>query len=239
MLKTIFWFIYFFVYLLFILPNFIRVRALDRAQKIPERDLEVNNVVKKWALSIINFSGSKVSVIGTENVPAQGGVVFISNHQGNFDIPILLGYIDKPKAFIAKKELKKLPLISSWMHYMNCVFIDRSSSRSALRAIQEGVVHLQMGYSLVIFPEGTRSKGNQIGEFKSGSFKLATKAKVPIIPVTIKGSYKIIEANGGLIKPALVEVIISEPVSTAGLSREEIDDLPEKVKNIIASQLEN
>src|SRR5665647_291488 len=118
MLKTIIWFIYFWCYLIVILPNLIKVRALHRANKTEQRDREVDRIVKKWARSMVNLSGSKVIVTGEEHVPTQGGVVFISNHQGNFDIPILLGYIDKPKAFIAKKELKKLPLISSWMYYI-------------------------------------------------------------------------------------------------------------------------
>lgn len=237
MLRTIIWYFCFWGYLILILPSLIKVRALHRAKIIDKRDREVDRIVKKWARSMVNLSGSKVIVIGKEHIPPRGGVVFISNHQGNFDIPILLGFIDKPKAFIAKKELKKLPIISSWMYYMNCVFLDRSSARAGLKAIQEGVALLKQGYSQIIFPEGTRSRGDQLGEFKLGSFKLATKAEVPIVPVTIKGSYNIMEANGGLIKPAVVEVFISKLVSTAGLSKEEIEQLPEKVRNTIAFQL--
>ncbi|MEL7564257.1 MAG: lysophospholipid acyltransferase family protein [Dehalobacterium sp.] len=237
MLRTIIWFAYFWVFLILIMPELIKVKALHKAEKFTERDLEVDRVVKKWARSLVKLSGTKVFVTGQEHVPAQGGVVFVSNHQGNFDIPILLGYIDKPKAFIAKKELKKMPLISSWMYYMNCVFIDRGHPRAGLKSIQEGAAYLKQGYSQVIFPEGTRSRSNNMGEFKPGSFKLATKAEVPIVPVTIKGSYHIMEANGGLIKPAVVRVIISEPVSTKGLSKEETDELPEKVRNIIELQL--
>jgi 1-acyl-sn-glycerol-3-phosphate acyltransferase len=238
MLRTIIWFLHFWGYLILIMPSLLKVRALHRAKKIEMRDREVDRIVKKWARSMVNFSGSKVIVTGGEHIPPRGGVVFISNHQGNFDIPILLGFIDKPKAFIAKKELKKFPLISSWMYYMNCVFMDRSSARAGLKAIQEGVAFLKQGYSQIIFPEGTRSWGDQLGEFKPGSFKLATKAEVPIVPVTIKGSYNIMEANGGLIKPAVVEVFISEPVPTIGLSKKEVEQLPEKVRNIIALQLQ-
>jgi 1-acyl-sn-glycerol-3-phosphate acyltransferase len=238
MLRTIIWFIYFWCYLIVILPSLAKVRALHNAGKIEQRDREVDRIVKKWARSLVNLSGSMVVVIGEENIPTRGGVVFISNHQGNFDIPILLGYIEKPKAFIAKKELKKLPLISSWMYYMNCVFIDRGNARAGLKAIQEGIAFLKKGYSQIIFPEGTRSRGDKLGEFKPGSFKLATKAGVPIVPVAIRGSYKIMEANGGLIKPAVVEMFISEPVPTAGLSKEETEQLPEKVRNIINLQLQ-
>ncbi len=120
---------------------------------------------------------------------------------------------------------------------MNCVFMDRSNPRAGLKAIQEGVAHLKEGYSQVIFPEGSRSRGEQMGEFKPGSFKLATKARVPIVPVTINGSYNIMESHGWTIKPAVVEVSISQPIPTAGLTKEEIDELPDKVRHIITLEL--
>jgi 1-acyl-sn-glycerol-3-phosphate acyltransferase len=148
-----------------------------------------------------------------------------------------MAYINKFKGFIAKKEIQKLPIISSWMRNLKCVFMDRKNIRQAVEAINEGVEILKQGYSTVIFPEGTRSRSDNMGEFKAGSFKLATKSGAPIIPVTIKGSYKLFEANGRMVKPADVEVIVSPPVQTANLSREEVNILPERVKEIIESNL--
>jgi 1-acyl-sn-glycerol-3-phosphate acyltransferase len=116
---------------------------------------------------------------------------------------------------------------------MKCVFMDRNDIRQSVQAINEGVDLLKQGYSMVIFPEGTRSKGETMGEFKQGSFKLATKAGVPIVPVAIKGSYKMMEEKG-FIRPASVEVIISKPISTEGLTREELQQLPDRVKEIIS-----
>lgn len=104
-------------------------------------------------------------------------------------------------------------------------------------AIVEGIKIIKEGHSLVIFPEGTRSKGGPLGEFKAGSFKLATKSKAPIIPVTMDGTYKLMEAQGGKVKPATVNVYIHPPVETANLTKEEQIELPERVKNIIASKL--
>lgn len=237
MIRTIIWFIYFWLYLIFVLPSMFKIKYYDSKNDIKRRDEMVFKRVRQWSRSLVKLAGGKISVVGEENVPKDGAVVFISNHQGNFDIPIFLGHINKPKAFIAKIETIKIPLINSWMKQMKCVFMDRKDIRQSVQAINEGAKILREGYSLVIFPEGTRSKGDTMGEFKHGSFKLATKAGVPIIPVTIKGSYKMMEQRKFIIGPAKVEVIISKPIETKGLTREEIQELPDRVKEIISSQL--
>jgi 1-acyl-sn-glycerol-3-phosphate acyltransferase len=139
--------------------------------------------------------------------------------------------------FIAKIEITKMPIIHTWMNYLYCVFMDREDIRQSVAAINEGVDNLKKGHSIVIFPEGTRGKGGPIGEFKQGSFKLATKAQAPIVPITMKGSYKLFEANKGKIRPARVEIIISPPIETKGLSPQETKELPDVVRNIIISNL--
>jgi 1-acyl-sn-glycerol-3-phosphate acyltransferase len=99
-LRTIIWFIYFWAVLLKLIPSLIRVKHLQKAGNIQERDTLVDKKVKEWSTSLVKLSGSKITVSGEENIPADTAVLFVSNHQGNFDIPILLGYIKKPKAFI-------------------------------------------------------------------------------------------------------------------------------------------
>jgi len=236
MVRTILWFIYFWIYLIAIQPTLLRVNRLARMGKTDEHDQLTNQTAKKWAQSLIKLAGVTVVVSGEENVPS-GPVLFVSNHQGNFDIPLLIGYIDKPKAFIAKIELQKLPLIRTWMTHLKCVSIDRSDIRQSLKVINQAADHLKEGYSMVIFPEGTRSKGPTLGEFKPGSLKLALKAGVPIVPITIRGSYKIMEENGFRIKPARVEISIFDPIPTAGLTKEQAGELPERVKKIIKQGL--
>jgi 1-acyl-sn-glycerol-3-phosphate acyltransferase len=237
MIRTIIWYTSFATSLIGKIPQMYIVNSLEKRGQLIERDEYINKVASKWALNRLKLSGAKVTVFGQENIPKDKPVVFISNHQGNFDIPLFMSYIDKPTGFIAKIEMNKLPVIRNWMEYMNCVFMDRSNIRKSAEAIVEGVNIIKKGYSLVIFPEGTRSRGNTIGEFKAGSFKLATKSKVPIVPVTIKDSYKLMEANGSKIKPAEVEIYIHPPIETAGLSKEELETLPDKVKKIIQSNL--
>ncbi len=237
MFRTFFWFIYFWLYLIAIYPALLKVNQLAKLGKTTEHDQLTAQTAKKWARSLVKFAGVTVVTTGEENIPSEGSVLFVSNHQGNFDIPILLGYIDKPKAFIAKIELLKLPMIRTWMTHMKCVFMDRSDIRQSLKVINQATDHLKEGYSMVIFPEGTRSKGATLGEFKPGSLKLALKAGVPIVPITIRGSYKIMEQNGFIIKPAHVEITIAAPIPTAGLTKEEAAELPERVREIIEQGL--
>lgn len=232
MVRTILWFIYFWLYLIAIEPTLIRINRLSNMGQITERDRLTAHIAKNWARSLVKFAGVTVTITGEEKIPS-GPVLFVSNHQGNFDIPLLLGYINKPKAFIAKIELLKLPMISTWMTHMQCVFMDRSDIRQSLKVINQAADHLKEGYSMVIFPEGTRSKSETLGEFKPGSLKLGLKAGVPIVPITISGSYKIMEQNGFIIKPSHVEIIISDPIPTKGLTKEQAAELPEKVYQII------
>ena len=237
MFRTIAWFGYFWLYLIKIMPEYFKVNRLFKEGKIKERDMLVDSVASKWAKDLLKLAGARVKVIGAENVPIDRTVLFVSNHQGSFDIPILLGCIDKPKAFIAKVEMLKMPIIHTWMKQMNCVFLDRHDLRQSLRIMNEATEYLKEGYSMVIFPEGTRSKGKTMGEFKAGSLRIAIKANVPIVPVTINGSFKLMEQNGFIIKPAEVDIIISEPIETFGLIKEQANALHEKVRSIIASNI--
>jgi 1-acyl-sn-glycerol-3-phosphate acyltransferase len=228
MIRTIIWFIWFWVSLIFTLPFLLWTKILDKQGKEDQRIKVVNKTASVWSRSVVNLSGAKVTVEGLENLP-EGPVVFIGNHQGNFDIPILLSFIDKPKAFIAKIETLKLPFVSSWMRQMRCVFMDRNDIRQSITAINQGVQYLKEGYSLVIFPEGTRSGSIEMGEFKAGSFKLATKSGVPIVPIAINGSYNIMGKKSLIVKPAEVSVKILKPIETAKLSKEELKNLHDRV----------
>ena len=212
---------------------------MDKRRKQMAQDefaVLAEKVTGDWAAARMRQTGAKVTVKGLENIP-DGAVLFVSNHQSNYDIPVFMSYVRKPKGFVAKIETRKVPLLRYWMEFMDCIFIDRSDLRQQAKTIIEGINLLKNGHSMVLFPEGTRSKGESVGEFKAGSFKLATKSKVPIVPVTLDGTYKIMEANGWRIKPADVTLTIHPPIETEGLTREEELELSDKVKEIIVSAL--
>ena len=239
MIRSIYWYIVFFIGLLRSMPSLIKANSLAKKGLNKEKDEIVNRATKKWAKSLLKAAKVKVNVHGLENLPLDRNVLFIGNHQGNSDIPVYITSLPTLQGFVAKIEVEKIPGIYGWMKHMYCVFMDRSSLRKSSEAIIHGIKILKDGHSLVIFPEGTRSKGNSMGDFKAGSFKLATKSKKPIVPITISGSYKIMEANSKkwLIKPGTVDFYIHPMVETLNLSKEEQDLLPKKIKTIINSKL--
>ena len=234
-MRTIIWFTFFWLntfYTLFFIP---KAKSLMKKGLVKEKRLYINEVARRWARSLITLTGSSFEIIGLENIPKDKTVLFASNHQGNFDIPILLANIPIPISFVAKTELQKLPMVSTWMKLMECVFIDRKNLRQSLRAISEAIDILKTGHSMVIFPEGTRSKGTEMEPFKPGSLKLASRAGIPIVPVTIVGSYKILEANNNRVKPAKVKIIFSPAIETA--ETEKSTDLTVMVQEIIKQNL--
>ena len=137
----------------------VKVRFLRKKGKDKELELYCHKLTKNWANAVMKLAGAKITVKGEENlaIAKEQTVLFVSNHQSNFDIPIFLSKIDVPKGFIAKKELKSWPLINLWMKNIRCVFMDRDNVRKSAEAIVEGINILKSGHSMVIFREGTRS----------------------------------------------------------------------------------
>ncbi len=236
MIKTVLFFVSLTLTLIATAPLLLKAKYLGALGKKDEKADYVERITGRWARLVLKLTGSNVKVTGLENIPKDTPVVYICNHQGDCDILAFLGYVPGHKCFISKIEVLKVPVLRSWMKAMRCVFMDRNNIKQSVESINKGIDNLRMGYSVIIFPEGTRSKGSEMGEFKPGSFKLATITGIPIVPVTIKNTYRIWEEKK-LIRSATVEMIISEPVETDYLTKEEIKELPSKVKGIIMNKL--
>lgn len=237
MFRLIAFVLYMSSYLIYSIPTLRKMKKLETNLSVEEQYRIIHAMPKKWSRTIMKITGSNLEIIGQEHIPS-GPVVFISNHEGDFDIPTLLGGIDKPFGFISKIEVKKVPVVSSWMEVINCVFLDRKDRRKAIRSIREGTDILRKGHSLVIFPEGTRSKGGRMGEFKSGSFRLATDAKVPIIPICIKGTSDVFEKNNRLVKPADIKVTILPPVEPDQYKDMSVKELASSIEEMIRNEWE-
>lgn len=213
-----------------------KLNYIKKHKNQEEAEKYLNEQVKKWVNCMIKITGCKVNVEGKENLPREN-CLFVSNHQGYADIPVIMNSVDRPIGFVAKKEIEKYTIISSWMKEIHCVFMDRSNLRESIKAINEGIEILKNGYSMVIFPEGTRSKGGPIAEFKKGSLKLGIKADIPIVPIAINGSYKLYEENNGKVVPAEVKIKICEPIYAKNLTKEEQNNLAEIVRDIIKENM--
>ena len=235
MLRTIICCIYFGIYIILSLFGLLFLQVL----KLFGQDRKVNSIAAKiarnWARTMIWLAGGKINVTGMENIP-EGPVLFVGNHQGYFDIPVYLGFINKPTGFVAKIEMLKLPAFRTWMRHLKCVFMDRNDIRQSVQIINEAAELLKEGYSITIFPEGTRSKSDKLADFKAGSLKLALKAGVPIVPVAIDGSYKLLEQHKRL-HSANVGLYICPPILTTELTKEEIKELPDRVRSEIETKL--
>ena len=198
-----------------------------------------NSPLIKQIVSDFNLD---IDVIGRNNIPNDKGCVFISNHQGYLDVvAILYALEDKQAGFIAKAEMRKVPCLGKWIESIGGFFIERGNPRSSLRVFKECWKRLKSGDSVVIFPEGTRSKGPLMGEYKRAAFKLATSGHTgaPIVPIVIDGTYLYFE-NQGYLKtnvgvPITVEFL--EPIYVDDLSKDEIKDLPEYVVNLSRQEL--
>ncbi len=234
MIRTIIAIIRFWIYLVTRRGELKIARRLEKEGKAEEYNEYVAARVRDWARYVVALSGGTVTVSGEENIPRDRAVVFVGNHQSNLDIPILLGYVAKPKAFIAKIELLRVPFLSDWMKMMRCTFLDRKNMRQSVRAMDEAVENVKKGHSLVIFPEGTRSKSDEVAEFKQGSFKLALRSGAPIVPVTIDGSWHMLEEKGRFMRNVAVRVVVHPAIVTEGLAKEDTLALPERVRAIIA-----
>ncbi|MCR5135407.1 MAG: 1-acyl-sn-glycerol-3-phosphate acyltransferase [Clostridiales bacterium] len=210
---------------------------IDSARESGDREAEREAILGatiKWGNHLKKSFDIDITVEGKENLPAEGPVVYICNHQSFADIPVLCAVLDTVQfAFVARENLKQVPIYGTWMRRIRSVMIKREDPRAALRAISEGVDLIKEGFSLLIFPEGTRAKCSQMAEFKAGSIKLATKPGVPIIPVSINGSYECFETTEVFRGKCPVGVIIHPAIETAGISRQEEKALTGKVQKIV------
>lgn len=202
------------------------VRRLTKLGKSdPDKMQEESlRIVRKKLGGILKIAGVKVTVKGLENLPEGQPVLYVGNHRSYFDI--LVGYVTIPGklGFVAKKEMERYPVLSSWMVNLNCLFLDRRNLREGMKAILEGIEKVKCGVSIWIFPEGTRNNHEDICElmpFKEGSLKIAEKAGCPVVPVAISGTAEVFEKQFPLIRPSHVTIEFGQPFIIKELSPED------------------
>ena len=237
-LRTIALFVYLFGYMI---VHYATLRRAERALAAGDLDT-VERIVKanipRWSRGILHVTGARMTVEGQKNIPA-GPCVFVGNHRSYYDIPILLTALDAPHGILAKEELEKIPLLNRWMKLLGCVFVKRDDIRASVKALNDATAIVESGRSFVIFPEGTRYKGEEggAGEFKAGAFRIAIKTGVPVVPVAISGARGLFEGHGLRATPGDIRVRILPAIQTAGMSKAEQKQLPDAVRQTILAQL--
>jgi len=215
-------------------------REIDRA-RAEGRDADEQEWIRKaenyWGPALLDHW--KVRVERTDDtILPEGAVLFVSNHDGYGDIPAYMAAIkNKQFGFVAKEELTKIPLFAKWIVRIRSIMLLRDDPRIALKVFAEGEDMLKRGFSLVIFPEGTRAKGHEMKPFQKGSLRMAFRTGVPIVPVATKGSWDCFEGSG-YPRAGIVRFHVFSPIETAGLSKSEEGPMSEHIEALVRAKVE-
>ena len=204
------------------------------------KDISSLRMVQATFKAILWTTGAKVTVIGEENVPDDQAVLYIGNHRSYFDILLTYSRCKRLTGYVAKKEMEKAPLLSIWMKYLHCLFLDREDIRAGLKTILKGIELIKSGVSICIFPEGTRNKNKDeldLLPFHEGSFKMAQKTGCPIVPSAMSNTAEIFENHFPKFKPAHVIVEYCKPIIISELSKEDQKHLGAYTENVIRETL--
>jgi 1-acyl-sn-glycerol-3-phosphate acyltransferase len=193
----------------------------------------VHKVGRIWAKCILAISNIKVTVKGFSNLKPGRSYIYMPNHMSNFDIPVLQAYLPVQFRWLAKAELYKIPIFGHAMKRAGYISIDRSDRKSAIESLNLATKIIRNGVSVIIFPEGTRSRTRNIQPFKKGGFFLAVDSGVSIVPIIIHGTELIMPSKKISIKPGNVTLEITKPIKSSNYTRKTKDDLMKKVRNII------
>ena len=193
-------------------------------------------LAKAWSSMLIRMSKSKLVVENDNNIPLQDGMLFVVNHQGSLDGFVLLAASPVPISAVGKIESKKIPFMNVWYKNMDVIMFDRGSVKDSIAMVHKLTDRLNLGHNMVIFPEGTRSYGNTMGEFKAGSLKAAIVAKVPIVPVALIDSYKALDDPKA--KKVIIKVRYLQPIHYEEYQSLTIQQLADEVRSRIQEQLE-
>jgi len=194
----------------------------------------VHRYARLWGKVALHANRVKVLVEGIEHLKEKGPYIFMSNHQGSYDIFALLGHLPFQFKWLAKKELFSIPFLGWTMAAAGYISIDREGTRETIKAMNKAAQKIREGMSVVIFPEGSRSSDGSIQPFKKGGFTLAIKSKVPIVPIAITGSRQIMPKDRLTATSGKIRIRIDHPIETQHCSLKDRKSLMEKVRETIS-----
>lgn len=237
MIRTIFVILYFVTFFIVTIPLDIILVIVRRYNKgLSDR---VSRHIIRWTFRCILFiSGTKIEARGVENIPKDRAVLYVGNHSSYFDIIASYTLLPGPTGYMAKKEMKKIPFLSWWMVFIDCIFINRADIKEGLKAIISGVEQIKSGISVFVFPEGTRSSTGEMAPFKEGSMKMATKTDASIVPVALTNTRSIFEAQMPRIRKSNIIIEFGEPIIASELPKEEQKHIGAYSRNKIKEMLD-
>jgi 1-acyl-sn-glycerol-3-phosphate acyltransferase len=183
------------------------------------------------------LTGIRFRVAGREHVPLGRAAVYCANHQSNVDPPVLFGALHPRMHILYKQEIDQIPILARAFRLGGFIPVDRRNREAAMRSIEAGAASIRSGNSFLIFPEGTRSKTDELLPFKKGGFVMALKAGAPIVPVAVQGGRAAMRRGSWIIRPVTVSIRVGPPVETAGLGLDDRDQLILRVRREIEALL--
>jgi len=198
----------------------------------------LHKIARLWGKSILFVSRVKMSVKGLSNIDPSAPYIYMPNHQSNFDIPVLLGHLTVQFRWLAKVELFKIPIFGRAMRKAGYISIDRNNRESAIKSLNVAANKIKSGVSVLIFPEGTRSRDGKIQPFKKGGFVMAIESGVPIVPVVITGTRSLMTKGKFRVNAGHVSMVIHKPIDTSAYTRETKEALMESVRRVICDNFE-
>ncbi len=177
-----------------------------------------------------------VKTHGLENIDRKQSYVVVSNHQSHFDIFVVYGWLFMDLKWVMKQELRKVPFIGWACDKLDFIYVDRSDNQKAIESINAAKSKIVNGTSIMFFPEGTRSKNGEIGRFKKGAFKVAMDLNLPILPMTVKGTRKILPSGSFNLLPGKAELVVHKPFSLNGVSESELPGVIEQCRETIVNE---
>lgn len=217
----LFFFLIYAIIIIIATPFLFLFMHLFWRNKTEKRDRFCQSFVRMVFKQVLFITGVKTTVKGLENIPKDTAVLYVGNHRSYFDILISYIYFKTPTGYIAKKEMENIPLLRTWMKYIHCLFLDRTSPKEGLKTILAGIDNVKNGYSVVIFPEGTRSETDEILPFKEGSLKIAEKSGCPIIPIIQNNTSAAFEDHIPFLKKCHTVIEFGKPIIISELSPED------------------
>ncbi len=195
-------------------------------------------VVARWARWVAWMMPMRVTASGTQNINPKQAYVVVANHLSMLDILAIFGWSGLELRWVIKREVKHLPLIGWGCSVLGYVFVDRSNRESAIQAINRATARLEPGEGMMFFPEGTRSKNGQLLPFKMGAFKTAVKQQMPVLPISVKGTYQLMPSGSILPKPGRVSIHIHPAITAEGNDKAAAEQIAGKARKSIAAGLE-
>jgi len=217
----------------------ISIAALLIVHIFRKSDASTQSFARAWARLNLLTAGARVSRQGGEALDPSSAYIFAANHQSQYDIFVLQGYLGHDFRWMAKKELFQVLLWGPAMRAAGYIPVDRSRGRQALKSLAAAARKIAGGTSVVVFPEGTRSPDGNLGTFKAGGIQLAIKAGVPIVPVAVSGTYGILPKGRLLVRPGKVHVAVGEPIAVDERSQKDKHELTEEVRRQVVALLES